>query len=61
MTIKRKPEGVEKYLIEYRGTTDQAKTEQSDDVRPELSSHVENMGAYDTVILIYAGGIIGLN
>ncbi|MBD5535983.1 MAG: hypothetical protein HDQ99_10065 [Lachnospiraceae bacterium] len=54
-------ETVEKYPAEYRGTTDQAKTEQNDDARPELSSHVENMDVYDTVILIYAGGIIGLN
>lgn len=46
-------ETVEKYPAEYRGTTDQAKTEQNDDARPELSSHVENMDAYNTVILIY--------
>ena len=46
-------ETVEKYPAEYRGTTDQAKIEQNDDARPELSSHVENMNAYNTVILIY--------
>ncbi|MBD5524321.1 MAG: flavodoxin [Lachnospiraceae bacterium] len=46
-------ETVEKYPAEYRGTTDQAKTEQNNDARPELSSHVENMAAYNTVILIY--------
>ena len=46
-------ETVEKYPAEYRGTTDQAKTEQNDDARPELSSHVENMDAFDTVVLIY--------
>ena len=46
-------ETVEKYPAEYRGTTDQAKTEQNEDARPELSSYVENMDAYDTVILIY--------
>ena len=46
-------ETVEKYPAEYRGTTDQAKTEQNDDARPELSSHVENMDAYDTIVLIY--------
>lgn len=46
-------ETVEKYPADYRGTTDQAKKEQNDDARPELSSHVENMDAYDTVILIY--------
>ena len=46
-------ETVEKYPAEYRGTTDQAKTEQNNDARPKLSSHVENMDAYSTVILIY--------
>ena len=46
-------ETVEKYPAEYRGTTDQAKTERNDDARPELSSHVENMDAYDTIVLIY--------
>ena len=46
-------ETVEKYPAEYRGTTDQAKTEQNDDARPELLSHVENMDAYDTIVLIY--------
>ena len=46
-------ETVEKYPVQYRATTDQAKTEQNNAVRPELASHVENMDAYDTVILIY--------
>ena len=46
-------ETVEKYPAEYRGTTDQAKKEQNDEARPELSSHVENMDAYDTIVLIY--------
>ena len=46
-------ETVGKYPADYRGTTDQAKTEQNEDARPELSSHVENMDEYDTVILIY--------
>ena len=46
-------ETVEKYPAQYRATTDQAKTEQNNAVRPELASHVENMDAYDTVILIY--------
>ena len=46
-------ETVEKYPSDYRGTTDQAKIEQNDDARPELLSHVENMDAYDVVILIY--------
>lgn len=46
-------ETVKKYPAEYRGTTDQAKKEQNEDIRPELASHVENMDDYDTIILIY--------
>ena len=46
-------ETVEKYPADYRGTTDQAKAEQNDNARPKLSSHVENMDAYNTIILIY--------
>ncbi|MCM1327178.1 MAG: hypothetical protein NC249_11210, partial [Lachnoclostridium sp.] len=44
-------ETVEKYPAAYRGTTDQAKEEQNNDARPELASHVEDMDAYDTIIL----------
>ena len=46
-------ETVDKYPAQYRATTDQAKTEQNDNTRPELASHVDNMDAYDTVILVY--------
>ena len=46
-------ETVDKYPAQYRATTDQAKTEQNDNVRPEIASHVDNMDAYDTIILIY--------
>ncbi len=42
-----------KYPSAYRATTDQAKTEQNDNARPELSTHVEDMDAYDIVVLIY--------
>lgn len=41
------------YPSDYRETTDEAKAEQNNDARPILSSHVENMDKYDTVILIY--------
>ena len=41
------------YPSDYRKTTDEAKVEQNNDARPALSSHVENMEKYDTVILIY--------
>lgn len=44
---------VEKYPSAYRATTDQANTEQADNARPELATHVEDMDAVDTVVLIY--------
>lgn len=46
-------ETVEKYPSAYRDTTDQAKEEQNNDARPKLASHVEDMDAYDTIVLIY--------
>ena len=44
---------VETYPSDYRQTTDKASVEQSNNARPALSSHVENMAQYDTIILIY--------
>jgi flavodoxin len=44
---------VDKYPSGYRDTTDQAKTEQNKETRPALSTHIDNMDDYDTVILIY--------
>ena len=41
------------YPSGYRDTTDQAKAEQNNDTRPELASHVDNMGQYDTIVLVY--------
>jgi flavodoxin len=46
-------ETVNKYPSGYRDTTDQAKTEQNEETRPELSTHIDNMDDYNTVILIY--------
>ena len=43
----------EKYPSAYRETTDIAADEKADNARPALSTHVENMEQYDTVILIY--------
>ena len=43
----------ETYPSDYRETTDAAKVEQNENARPALSSHVENMDQYDTVVLIY--------
>ena len=43
-------------------TNGRADQEQDDpDARPAISGSVENMDAYDTIILGFAGGIIGLN
>ena len=44
---------VETYPSAYRDTTDQASVEQSNNARPALASHVENMEQYDTIVLIY--------
>lgn len=43
----------ETYPSDYRETTNVASVEQSDNARPALASHVENMDQYDTVVLIY--------
>ena len=43
----------ETYPSDYRETTNVASAEQSDNARPALSSHVENMDQYDTIVLIY--------
>ena len=43
----------ETYPSNYRQTTNQAKDEQNDNARPALASHVTDMDAYDTIILIY--------
>ncbi|MDE6975340.1 MAG: hypothetical protein K2P38_19960 [Lachnospiraceae bacterium] len=43
-------------------TNGRADQEQNDSsARPAISGGVENMERYDTIILGYAGGIIGLN
>lgn len=43
----------ESYPSDYRETTNAASTEQADNARPALASHVENMDQYNTVVLIY--------
>ena len=43
----------ENYPSDYRETTNVASAEQSDNARPALASHVDNMDQYDTVVLIY--------
>lgn len=42
---------VNKYSNDYNTVLDEAKAEQNDNARPELSSKVENMGQYQTVII----------
>ncbi len=54
-------ETVEEYPLDHDPLVDQAADEQDEDLRPELKNHVENFGQYETVILGFAGGIIGLN
>jgi flavodoxin len=42
-----------KYPANYNDTIDVAMQEQRDDARPALSTHVENMDAYDVIFLGY--------
>lgn len=41
------------YPADYDATVEKASDDQSKDVRPELTTKVENMDAYSTVILVY--------
>ena len=41
------------YPSDYRETTNVASDEQSDNARPALASHVDNMEQYDTIVLVY--------
>ena len=43
----------EYYPTKYRDSTNTAKEEQNEDVRPELSNHVKNMADYDIIFLGY--------
>lgn len=42
---------VEQYPDTYDATLDQGQQEQSDGARPELATHLENLGSYDTIFL----------
>lgn len=44
---------VEPYSSDYSTVLDQAQQDQNEQARPELSTHVENMEQYDTIILGY--------
>lgn len=44
---------VEPYSTDYNTVLDQAQADQNAQARPELSTHVENMDQYDTVLLGY--------
>ena len=44
---------VHSYPKEYRATTDQAKREQEDNFRPQLTAEVQNMESYTTVFIGY--------
>ena len=41
------------YSTDYNTVLDQAQRDQNEQARPELSTHVENMEEYDTIILGY--------
>ena len=42
---------VEQYPDTYDATFDQGQQEQSEGARPELATHLENLGSYDTIFL----------
>lgn len=42
----------EKYPESFDGTSERSSTEQGQDARPELATHVENMEQYTTIILV---------
>ena len=42
---------VEQYPDTYDATIDQGQQEQSEGARPELATHLENLGSYDTIFL----------
>lgn len=44
---------VNPYSSDYNTVLDEAQRDQSEQARPELASHVENMDGYDTIILGY--------
>lgn len=44
---------VEPYSTDYNTVLEQAQQDQNEQARPELSTHVENMEQYDTIILGY--------
>lgn len=52
---------VNPYSTDYNTVLDEAQRDQNEQARPELATHVENMDEYDTILLGFAGGIIGLN
>lgn len=49
------------YPSDYDELVDLGQEEQRQQARPELKNKVRSMDQYDTVIIGYAGGIIGLN
>lgn len=41
------------YPVDYDSTTHQASEEKADNFRPVLTSHIDNISDYDTVVLVY--------
>lgn len=52
---------VNPYSGDYNTVLDEAQRDQNEQARPKLAGHVKNMEDYDTIILGFAGVIIGLN
>ncbi len=46
-------ETVQQYPLDHDALVDQAAEEQDAGARPELSTHIENLGQYDTIFLGY--------
>ena len=50
-------ETTEDYPLDHDPLVDQAAEEQDENARPELKSHIEDLGQYDTVILGFPKGL----
>lgn len=46
-------ETVQQYPLEHDALVDQAAQEQDENARPELATHIDNLGQYDTIFLGY--------
>ncbi|MBD5157374.1 MAG: hypothetical protein HDT13_07055 [Butyrivibrio sp.] len=54
-------EQIKPYAKDYNTCINQAKADQRENARPELTGYPDSLDGYDEIYLGYAGGIIGLN